>query len=168
MDELLKEVMARLKDREQSTLDVDYHGDITPPSEENFLQHGRVNLFGTTIELIQWLYTMKNDQPWVQWILQGMSYDVKFYLEVTPMMVNFIPRMMILDWPILYVVNKDSPIMASRHHLITRNEIAAWPDKSILVRYQNQYLTDEATDICRYKKITIKVRTEENCIWQEL
>ncbi|WP_076459893.1 PduM family microcompartment protein [Limosilactobacillus caccae] len=167
MDDLLKQVMQRLKEREQTSTEVSFNQKVAPPSEQVFLKNGKVILRNISINLIKDLYSMEKDNAWVNWVLEGIGYDVKFYFLVNEQMVNFIPRMMILDWPILFVVNNESPVIASHNRVITRGEIAAHPDKSILVRYQKQLITDEAVDICNYKKIQIKIRTEENCIWRE-
>ncbi|QLL69152.1 PduM family microcompartment protein [Lactobacillus sp. 3B(2020)] len=168
MDSLLAEVMRKLKEREDKCVDVSYNESLTPPSEKLFLSHGRVNLTNFTIGLLKELYSMNKADNWVDWILKGLSYDVKFRFNVTDQMVNFIPRHMILDWPVLFVLNGDSPIIASYNKSITRTELAAFPDKSVLVKYYRQLITDEGLEICNYKQIIIKNRTEENCIWQEL
>lgn len=167
MDDLLKQVMQRLKEREQTQMTVTFNQSVAPPSEQIFLRNGQIILNNSSIDLITSLYSLNKTNPWVKWVLEGIEYDVKYYFQINEQMVNFIPRMMILDWPIVFVVNNESPVIASYHHVITRGEIAAKPDKSILVRYQAQKLTDEAIDICNYKKIKIKMRTEENCIWRE-
>lgn len=167
MDSLVQQVMQRLEERKHTSVEVTFNHQVAPPSEQIFLRNGKVILKDISIELITDLYSMEKTNTWVKWVLEGISYDVKFYFLINEQMVNFIPRMMILDWPILFVVNNESPVIASYNRVITRGEIAAKPDKSILVRYQKQRITDEAVDICNYKKIKIKIRTEENCIWRE-
>ncbi|CUR39216.1 PduM family microcompartment protein [Limosilactobacillus reuteri] len=167
MDNLVQQVMQRLEERKHTSVKVTFNHQVAPPSEQIFLRNGKVILKDVSIELITDLYSMEKTNTWVKWVLEGISYDVKFYFLINEQMVNFIPRMMILDWPILFVVNNESPMIASYNRVITRGEIAAKPDKSILVRYQKQRITDEAVDICNYKKIKIKIRTEENCIWRE-
>ena len=167
MDSLLQQVMHRLEERKHTSTEVSFNQQVTPPSDQIFLRNGKVILRNISISLVKDLYSMEKTNAWVNWVLEGISYDVKFYFLINEQMVNFIPRMMILDWPILFVVNNESPVIASHTRIITRGEIAAKPDKSILVRYQQQLITDEAVDICNYKKIKIKIRTEENCIWRE-
>ncbi|WP_267201100.1 PduM family microcompartment protein [Limosilactobacillus kribbianus] len=167
MDDLLKQVMQRLKEREQTSTEVSFNPQVTPPNEQVFLKNGKVVLRNVSIRLIKDLYSMDKESAWVNWVLEGIAFDVKFYFLITEQMVNFIPRMMILDWPILFVVDNESPVIASHNRVITRNDVAVHPDKSILVRYQKQLITDEAVDICNYKQIKIKIRTEENCIWRE-
>lgn len=166
MDSLLQQVMHRLEERKHTSTEVSFNQQVTPPSDQIFLRNGKVILRNISISLVRDLYSMEKTNAWVNWVLEGISYDVKFYFLINEQMVNFIPRMMILDWPILFVVNNESPVIASHNRIITRGEIAAKPDKSILVRYQQQLITDEAVDICNYKKIKIKIRTEENCIWR--
>ena len=156
MDNLVQQVMQRLEERKHTSVKVTFNHQVAPPSEQIFLRNGKVILKDVSIELITDLYSMEKTNTWVKWVLEGISYDVKFYFLI-----------MILDWPILFVVNNESPMIASYNRVITRGEIAAKPDKSILVRYQKQRITDEAVDICNYKKIKIKIRTEENCIWRE-
>lgn len=165
MDDLIEEVIQRLKERQNSETTVTFDQQINPPDEQTFINHEKVILEDTSISFIADLYSMKNDNPWVAWILQGIKYGVRFFIKIDKQMVSFIPRMMVLDWPIIFVVGDKSPLIASRGRIISRGEIAAFPDNSILVKYYKQFLTDEAKNICRYKNITVKVRTEEDCIW---
>lgn len=67
----------------------------------------------------------------------------------------------------LFVVDNKRPLIASRNRIISRAELAAFPDESIIIQSQNQKMTADAIDICRIKNIKIKMRTEENCIWQK-
>lgn len=165
MDDLVEKVMQRLKQRQQSSATVSFKQQINPPDEQIFINHEKVILEDVTVNLIVDLYSMKKDKPWVSWILLGIKYGVQFFFKINQQMVNFIPRMMVLDWPIIFVVGDQSPLIASRSQMISRGEIAAWPDNSILVKYYKQFITDEGRDICRYKNIIVKVRTEEDCIW---
>ena len=99
MDDLLKQVMQRLKEREQTSTEVSFNQKVAPPSEQVFLKNGKVILRNISINLIKDLYSMEKDNAWVNWVLEGIGYDVKFYFLVNEQMVNFIPRMIILDWP---------------------------------------------------------------------
>lgn len=165
MDDLVNQVIQRLKDRQNSSKTISFNQQITPPDEQVFINHEKVILEDVSISFVIDLYSVKKDNPWVSWILQGIKYGVHFFIKIDKQMVNFIPRMMVLDWPIIFVVGDKSPLIASRSRVISRGEIAALPDNSILVKYHKQFITDEAEDICRYKNIKVKVRTEEDCIW---
>lgn len=167
MDNLIEEVIQRLKKRQNSEITVSVN-QLETPDEQIFVDHGKVILTDIPIELIVDLYSMKRGNPWVAWLLKGISYNVHFFLNINEQLVNFVPRTMVLDWPLIFVVEGKRPLIASHNQAITREEIAGLPDKSILVQYHKQHLTAEAQDICRYKDIKIKIRTEENCIWQKL
>lgn len=165
MDDLVNKVIELLKKRQASEATVSFNAKVSPPDEQIFINNSRVVLKSVSIDFITDLYSLNQANLWVRWLLKGIDYDVKFFLRINSQMINFVPRMMILDWPIIFFVGEQSPLIASRNQVITRNEIAALPDNSILVRYYKQIVTDEANDICRYKNITIMVRTEKNCIW---
>lgn len=167
MDDLVEKAIQRLKDRQNRQATITFNASVQPPAEQIFVDHGKIVVENPSVVFITDLYSMNKHNEWVAWLLTGISYDVQFYFEINAEMVNFVPRLMILDWPIIFVVNGEQPLIASRNQTITRAEIAALPDHSILVKYHHQNLDDEAKDICRYKNITIKVRTEENCIWQK-
>ena len=168
MDNLIDEVIQRLKKRQNSSVAVSFNQQLNPPDEQVFINHEKVILENTSINLIYDLYLMNKNNPWVSWLLQGIRYGERFFLKINKQMVNFVPRMMVLDWPLVFVVGDNQPLIAIRGRVISRSELAALPDNSILVKYHKQFITDEAQEICRYKNITAKVRTEENCIWQKL
>lgn len=165
MDDLIEKVIQRLKERQNSSTTVSFNQQINPPDEQVFINHEKVILEDVSVNFVIDLYSMKKDNPWVTWMLLGMKYGVRFFIKINKQMVNFIPRMMVLDWPIIFVVGDKSPLIASRSRVISRGEIAALPDNSILVKYYKQFITDEAKEICQYKNIIVKVRTEEDCIW---
>lgn len=167
MDNLVAQVMSRLKQREQSVFNLTFNKNINPSDKQVFIDHGIIIIKNASINLIIDLYTMNTNNPWVNWILEGISYDVHFQLFIIKQMVNFIPITMVLDWPILFVVDNELPLIASYNRIISRSEIAASPDNSIIIQTKNQKFTDEAMDVCRVKNIEIKMRTEENCIWQK-
>lgn len=167
MNDLIAQVIQRLKQRQGSKANVYYRPLSAPPAEKVLLDNGQVILRGVAIDLIVDLYSINKDNPWVAWILQGIHYDVRFFFEINEQMINFVPRLMVLDWPIVFVVGKQHPLIASYHHLITRTELAALPDQAILIRSAKQLMTAEAKDICQFKNITVKVRADENCIWQK-
>lgn len=166
-DQLLTQVMDKLKERQQTELTVSYHEGSCPPSEEVFFNNGKLVLRNVSVNLVTDLYSMNKKNQWVNWVLTGIAYDVQFYFLINEQLVNFIPRTMIMDWPLSFVINSESLVIASPSHVITRAEIAAQPDKSFLVKCQSQLMTDEAVAICKYKEIKIKMRTEKNCIWRE-
>lgn len=165
MNDLVNKVIERLKKRRASEATVSFNAKVNPPDEQIFIDNSRVILESVSIDFITDLYSLNQANLWVKWLLKGIDYGVKFFLKINSQMINFVPRMMILDWPVIFCVGDQSPLIASRNKVINRTEIAALPDNSILVRYYKQVITDEASDICRYKNITIMVRTEENCIW---
>ncbi len=167
MDNLVAQVMKKLDERDQTIFRCAYVKNITPPDNDIFLDHGQVFLQNVAINLVFNLYSMNQQDLWVAWILDGISYDVNFRLMITQQMINFIPRMMVLDWPMLFVVDNKRPLIASRNRIISRSELAAFPDESIIIQSQNQKMTADAIDICRIKNLKIKMRTEENCIWQK-
>ncbi|MBA1392906.1 PduM family microcompartment protein [Lactobacillus sp. XV13L] len=167
MDNLVTQVMNKLRQREQNSFSLTYNQQIAPPADQVFIDYGKIIVKNISINLIIDLYRVNSSNPWVKWILEGISYDVRFQLLIIKQMINFVPKTMVLDWPLLFVVDNESPLVASHNHLISRSELAALPDNSILIQTQSQKFTDEASDICRLKNIEIKMRTEENCIWQK-
>ncbi|CAJ1228173.1 hypothetical protein LZY01_10550 [Levilactobacillus zymae] len=167
MDDLIEKVIEKLRARQTADRVVALNEVPSPLDEQLFIDYGCLILTNVSVQLIKALYTLDQTNPQVAWILQGLRYDVQFYLQINERLVNFVPRTMVLDWPINFIVGRNSPVIGSYNPMISRNEIAALPDNAYLVKTAGQRLTDEGLEICERKNIKIQIRTEENCIWRK-
>lgn len=167
MDDLVQKVIEKLKKRQASNKILFFNELPSPPDKQVFIDYGCVILKNVSVQLIKDLYSLKRNSAWTSWILSGLNYDVQFYIQVNEQIVNFIPRTMVLDWPINFIVGRNSLIVANYNKIISRGEIAALPDNALLIKTASQTLTDEGLEICNKKNIKIKIRTDENCIWLE-
>lgn len=165
MDDLIEKVIEKLKARQAANKSLSLNELPSPPSKQLFIDYGCIIIKDTSIQLIKDLYSLNNDNPWVPWILKGIDYDVRFYFQINERIINFVPRLMVLDWPINFIASRNSLIVANYNKLISRRDIAALPDNAILIKTVGQSLTDESLETCDKKHIKIKIRTEENCIW---
>jgi len=167
VDSLVDKVMAQLVQRQQQTYDCSYQKAASVPSDKVFLDHATVKITNVSIELMTALYRLDTSNTWVKWILQGIDYQVTFQLYLNELAVNFIPRKMLLDWPVLFITTHHQLIRALHHHVITRQDLAALPDKSLVVMTVKQRLTAEAVDVLATKNMKLQTRTDEDCIWQK-
>ncbi|WP_203640745.1 PduM family microcompartment protein [Levilactobacillus andaensis] len=167
MDDLVQKVIKKLKERQTANTVLSLNELPSPQDKQVFVDYGSVILDNVSIQFIKDLYSLKTDNASVLWVLNGINYGVCFYLKVNAHVINFIPRAMVLDWPIKFIVGRNSLIVGSYHKIISRREVAALPDNAILIKTAGQALTDEGLEICDKKNIKIKIRTEENCIWLE-
>ncbi|NLR08997.1 MULTISPECIES: PduM family microcompartment protein [Lactobacillaceae] len=167
MDDLLEKVVEKLKKRQTATRVISLPDLPASRDKQLFVDYGNIIIEDVSIPFIKALYTLQTNNAQVLWILNGIKYDVHFYLRVNEQLVNFIPRMMVLDWPIKFVVGRRSLVVSDQASILSRTNLAALPDNATLIRTNRQRLTDEGREICREKNIKIKMRTEENCIWLE-
>lgn len=65
MDNLIDEVIQRLKKRQNSSVAVSFNQQLNPPDEQVFINHEKVILENTSINLIYDLYLMNKNNPWV-------------------------------------------------------------------------------------------------------
>lgn len=165
MDDLAKQVIEKLKKRQRSNASLSFNNAVTPPGKQVFIDNSCVILKSISIQFIKDLYTLKASSPWVSWVLDGINLGVHFYLQVSENIVSFVPRLMVLDWPIDFIIDEQTLITASYSRIISRKEIALLPDNAVLIRIHGQGLSDEAIELCNEKKIKIIVRTEKDCIW---
>ena len=167
LDSLVEKVMAQLAKRQHQQYDCTYQVTAPVPTSQVFLDHATVAITNVSIELMTALYRLDTQNAWVAWILQGIDYQVTFQLSLNELAINFIPRKMLLDWPVLFTTNQHQLVRAVAHRMVTRKDVAAMPDKSILVVTQAQHLTSEAVDILAAKEMKLQARTDEDCIWQK-
>ncbi|MFD1229724.1 PduM family microcompartment protein [Levilactobacillus namurensis] len=167
LDSLVEKVMAQLAKRQHQQYDCTYQATVSVPDTQIFLDYATVVITNVSIELLTALYRLDTDNVWVAWILQGIDYQVTFQLSLNELAVHFIPRKMLLDWPILFITNRHQLVQALAHRVVTRQDLAAMPDKSLVVVTRDQHLTAEATDLLAAKDMKLQTRTDEDCIWQK-
>lgn len=167
MDRIIEEVLKKIEERKSRKYTVSFSEQGQVPSEKLLVNFGKIQFNGMTIGLLLDLYQVDKNNPWVDWILKGISYDVKFLFQISENMVNFIPFTMLRDWPVMFIVGNDSPVFTLYQKNIGRGDVAEFADNSILVKTVTQKLTSEATEVLEQKHIIIKVRTDEDCIWQK-
>ncbi|AYM02405.1 microcompartment protein PduM [Levilactobacillus brevis] len=167
LEQLVAQVLNRLKQREEHSYNCTYEPEAAIPASQVFLDNASVTVDNVSIELIVSLYRLDFNNPWVKWLLQGIDYQVHIHLVVNELTVNFIPRKMLLDWPVQIMTTQQQPILALYEQHLSRATLAALPDKTILVVTPQQRLTAEATDVLSVKKMKMQMRTDEDCIWQK-
>ncbi|WP_195918518.1 PduM family microcompartment protein [Pediococcus acidilactici] len=168
MDPIVAQVIEKLKQRNAQSAQITYSKSNDVPSTGIFVDNANLVLKQVSIELIADLFHLDQSNRWVTWILQGLDYDVNFQLNVSYHALNFIPLVMIRDWPIMFVVNGEHPVYAFYPTIITREMLAGIPDKAVVVVTNVQNITAGAEEISSQKDLKIQVRTDENCIWQKL
>lgn len=167
LNHLIEQILAKIEQREHQSYEIDYQSQALPPDEQVYTDYANVVINDVTIGLLLDLYRVNTADSWVNWILQGISFEVRFTFEISESMVNFIPKKMLHDWPINFVVDGQRLIVGFYQSTISRKDLAGLPDKSIIVLTPTQKLTMEAEEICPVKEIIKKIRTDEDCIWQK-
>jgi len=167
MDRIIAEVLKRIAERQRKMKAIPYSRQGPLPSDRSLIDFGQITIQGVTIELLVNLYRVNEQDPWVKWLLKGMSYDVHFTFQLNGNLINFIPLKMLRDWPVNFEVGSTRVIRAFYQTSIGRSEIAALPDQAILIVSTKQRLTSDAVTTMAQKHITQQVRTDEDCIWQK-
>ncbi|KAF0425252.1 PduM family microcompartment protein [Pediococcus acidilactici] len=168
MDPIVAQVIEKLKQRNAQSSEITYSKNAAVPSTEIFVDNANLVLKQVSIELIADLFHLDPSNHWVTWILQGLDYDVNFQLNVSHHALNFIPLVMIRDWPVMFVINGEHPVYAFYPTTITREMLAGIPDSAMVITTSTQNITAGAEEISSQKDLKIQVRTDENCIWQKL
>lgn len=167
LDQVIEQVLAKIKLRKQQSYEIDYQNQNLPPNEQVYIDNANVTINDVTIDLLVNLYRINTNDSWVQWILQGISFQVIFTFHISRYMINFIPKKMLLDWPVIFIVDKNHPVFSFYQNFVSRQNLAILPDESIIILKPNQFLTAEAEETLQLKRMTKKVRGDEDCIWQK-
>lgn len=168
MDDLMTKIMNKIQDRQKQVHQITYSENADSPDVRIFVDYANVDIMTVSLELLRNLYELRQNDPWVNWIMKGFEYDIKFRFEVSMEVAQFLPIKMILDWPILFVVDAKRPVHSLRAHFISRAQLAELADHSVVVLKQDQKLTSEALELVRRKDIQIQVRNDAECLWQKL
>ncbi|WP_056949326.1 PduM family microcompartment protein [Lentilactobacillus kisonensis] len=167
MDHIVEQVLAKIRQREHQSYEVDYSSEESVPDKSVYTDYANVTIDNVTIPLLANIYRLNLNDPWTKWVLQGISFQVNFTFQISSSMVNFIPKKMLLDWPVSFVVDQKRSVTAFYQKAISRSDLAILPDKSIIVVTPNQKITDEAKQISQLKQMIIQMRSDGNCIWHE-
>ena len=166
MNRIIAEVLNKIAERQHQMKTVSFSNQAVP-DEQIFVDYGNVTLQGVTLALLIDLYRVDRSNHWVNWILQGISYDVAFTFQINPKMISFIPLRMLRDWPVVFEVGSTAHVVAFYQKSIGRSDLAVLPDNTILIVTATQRLTSEAQAVMRQKHMIKQVRTDEDCIWQK-
>ena len=167
MEDLMAKVVKKLQERQKQFHQTTYSDTLNAPEIQVFVDNANVDVMTTSVQFIADLYGLRSDNSWVAWVMKGFEYDVKFRFEVSEYVAQFIPIKMILDWPLLFVIDAKHPVYSSRSRLISRSEIANLADQSVLILTHDQRVTSEAKELIRTKNIQLQVRSDAECIWQK-
>lgn len=166
MDELTARVLEKIRLRKQQLHQETYSEGRQDLDVQIFVDNANVDVMNTSLALVRDLYQLNKSNDWVAWIMRGFEYDVNFRFEVSEKVSHFIPIKMILDWPLLFVVDAKRPVYSLRTRLVSRAQVAELADHAVLVLTQTQRLTSEANDLVRKKDLQLQVRNDAECIWQ--
>lgn len=166
MNDLMAKIMKKIQDRQKQFHSVTYSETLGAPETQVFVDNANIDVMTVPLSFITDLYSLNRENAWVRWVMKGFEYDIKFRFEVSEEVSRFIPQRMILDWPLLFVVDAKHPVYAFRSRLVARSDIAKIADQSVLVLTKDQKPTSEAMELVNSKNILMQVRNDAECIWQ--
>ncbi|WEG72510.1 PduM family microcompartment protein [Vagococcus intermedius] len=167
--ELIKLITQKLAQRQTSQVTLSCQENFTEkkaPETTLFFDNQQVVLEQVPVSLIHDLFYFKKDNPWVAWILTGLSYQVTFSFKINHQTLLFVPWKMLTAWPIMLEID-NRKVIALTTAIIKREEILTLFESSILVKTSKQKLTDEASFQVQKRGIGIVERIDETCIWGE-
>ncbi|REC31553.1 microcompartment protein PduM [Enterococcus pseudoavium] len=168
MDEekLISLITERLTRREKARLNLLCQENFRPtpvPDKRVFFDYHYIGLIQVPIQLIHDLYYFEKE-PWIDWLLTGISYQVQFVFDLSEQTLAFVPWKMLTQWPIdFHVAGKT--VVACKKKTIKREDLLLLGEGSLLVKTNQQKVTAEAFELIQRKKIKIQERIDEACIW---
>ncbi|WP_368251250.1 PduM family microcompartment protein [Enterococcus sp. 2201sp1_2201st1_B8_2201SCRN_220225] len=165
-EKLISLIINRLDKRARAQLEIVCQEDFSiksVPHKKIFFDYHQIGLIQVPISLIHDLYNFQKD-PWTDWILTGISYQINFIFDINEYVLSFVPWKMLIQWPICFQIAGNS-VVAFKTKLIKREDLFLLKNQSFLVKTSQQQFTAEAFELVKQKKITIVERTDESCIW---
>ena len=167
LTKLIQSIAERLVKRQNSSTDVYCQKNFqqTPVPEKNlFFDYDRICLKQIHVAFLKDLFYLNKEEPWVDWILTGISYQVHMVIEVNDSIIPFIPWKMLTQWPIEFML-EGQKLISFNKRTIKRQDIFTLENNSQLIKTKEQKLTDEAISLIRQKQISVIERTDQECIW---
>lgn len=166
-EKLINTVMKVIEARSHNTFKVDSLGQV--PDEKVFLENKSVHISSMDLSLIKHLNDFDLNDPWVQWIQKGLSYDVEFKMKLGFADLQLLPWNLVVRTPFAFVSKDDKTINAIKRQAITRNDVMFLDQGSYLLKSDHQLVTDYAKEELYSRKIETVERIEENvhgnCGW---
>ncbi|MGF2943147.1 PduM family microcompartment protein [Enterococcus xiangfangensis] len=168
MDEekLISLIIERLTKREKARLNLLCQKNfvLTPvPDKRVFFDYHQIGLIQVPVQLIHDLYYFEKE-PWIDWLLTGIYYQVQFVFDISEQTLAFIPWKMLTQWPLEFHINGEV-VSACKKSTIKREDLLLLKEGSLLVKTNQQKITAEAYELIQRKKIKVTERIDESCIW---
>ncbi|WP_125770164.1 PduM family microcompartment protein [Companilactobacillus furfuricola] len=166
-EKLINAVMQVIETRSHNTFKVEARENI--PDEKVFLENKSVVISSLDLSTIRNLNTFDLDDPWVDWIQKGLSYDEQFELKLGFSDLQLLPWNLVIRTPFTFMSKDGQPINAINRKAITRNDVMFFEKGSYLLKASHQLITDYAKEELYSRKIETVERIEENvhgsCGW---
>jgi microcompartment protein PduM len=166
-EKLIDAVMQVIEKRSHNTFEVEATGKA--PEAEVFLVNKKTIISSLDLSLIRDLNDFNLNNPWVDWIQKGLSYDVEFELKLGFSDMQLLPWNLLVRTPFTFKSKDDKLVSAIQRKAITRNDVMFLEPGSYLLKGQHQLITDYAKEELYTRKIDTVERIEENvhgsCGW---
>lgn len=169
INRLVQMIASKLTSRKDQHLTVNHQEQfelVAAPSKSLFLNYDHVSVKNIHVNLIKDLYEFRTTNPWVEWLLTGLSYQVSIELDINQAVMPFIPWKMLTRWPVTFKHGGNKIYGCESLHL-KREDIWDIPDQSILIKTNQQKLTSEAQELAVKKELQLIERVDQSCIWGE-
>lgn len=153
MDEIIKVVIQKLQKREQQILTIDFSDDHAFNSS-CFLDYKNIHVHSLPLLMLNKLINFEECE-FVNWIVEGITYDVTFHFYISKAMCALVPMELITKWPIHIYDNQNRKIQAISQKAITYRDMAFLAENSILFLMPSQLITDLAYEMVEKKQIKL-------------
>lgn len=166
-DEIVRQVLTRLKKRRQQKIDFFYRSDQAAPKALIYYHYANVTVQNVTIALIRDLYRLDTRNAWVKWLLTGLDYQVNLTLVLSFKQFDFVPLPLLTTWPITFKDRQQRSIIAFEKLQITRQDLVLLPPESIILKTHAQKITMLGRDEIVRRRLILQERSNRTCIWEK-
>lgn len=153
MDDIIKKVIEKLLERENSVLTYNYNAQNSY-AKSIFLDHQTIQITEMNAVILEKIVSLE-DHPFVSWILDGIDYGVDFHFYLSTSIIQLIPLELLIKWPIKIYNKNNQRIIACPKKAITYKEMMSLPNETILIKTKSQIITDLALEVEQKKQIEI-------------
>lgn len=158
MEAIIREIIEKLAIRQTKKLSLIYKKDEFL-DQRLFLEAQTICIQRVNVLALTRLSQFDDSSPWVEWIIEGLSYGVEFKLQLATEANHLIPFELLTDWP-MAIYDKDGFLLTGfSTKAITYQQVARLDESMKLLLNDRQWLTSLARETLLARKIDCLERT---------
>lgn len=159
MEELVQQIILRLKQREKNVLVLSCRSPFDScRGVKDFLDNRSIRVKDADVFFLKAFVEKDADEPLVRWIYQSYEYGCCVLIQLSFSEVELVPEELINNAAVTLFNKQGKQYFTFPNKIITYKQVALLDEKQILLLSPTQYLTALARDRIREKNIDIVER----------